>query len=191
MRVVAPATLLPPGIEHFGVEVMRDMREGLAGADIVMMLRLQLERMHGSFVPSVREYFHFYGLDYAKLAVDKYGKSACIGKCTGFWPPLIASGKPVATAGAKASLLGTTKRADGRLQVAYNHHPLYTFVKDASKGQTNGEGVAAFGAKWYALSSAGAKVGKGNAGSNTAADHITVVRDALRLSPSHRACREP
>src|SRR5437773_8068455 len=55
---------------------------------------------------------------------DKHGKSACIGKCASFWPPLIASGKPLATAGAKTSLLGTTRRADGRLQVTYNHHPL-------------------------------------------------------------------
>jgi predicted lipoprotein with Yx(FWY)xxD motif len=61
-------------------------------------------------------------------------------------PPLISSGKPRAAAGAKASLLGTTRRADGRLQVTYNHHPLYTFVKDTSKGQTNGERVNAFGA---------------------------------------------
>ena len=67
-------------------------------------------------------------------------------------------GKPVATGGAKTSLLGTTKRADGRLQVTYNHHPLYTFVKDTRKGQTNGEEIAAFGAKWYALSPAGTKV---------------------------------
>jgi aspartate carbamoyltransferase catalytic subunit len=68
VRVVAPSTLLPPGIERFGVEVCRDMREGLAGADIVMMLRLQRERMNGSFVPSVQEYFHYYGLDQKKLA---------------------------------------------------------------------------------------------------------------------------
>ena len=67
VRVVAPSTLLPAGIERFGVEVFRDMREGLRDADIVMMLRLQRERMHGSFVPSVREYFHYYGLDQAKL----------------------------------------------------------------------------------------------------------------------------
>ena len=89
---------------------------------------------------------------------DKRGKSACTGQCAAFWPPLIASGKPVAAAGAKASLLGTTKRPDGRTQVTYNHHPLYTFVKDVRKGQTNGEAVNAFGAKWYALSVAGAKV---------------------------------
>src|SRR5246500_1305602 len=71
VRVVAPSTLLPPGIEHFGVEVCRDMRQGLADADIVMMLRLQRERMNGSFVPSVQEYFHYYGLDQKKLAYAK------------------------------------------------------------------------------------------------------------------------
>jgi predicted lipoprotein with Yx(FWY)xxD motif len=97
------------------------------------------------------------------FAKDKRGKSACIGKCAGFWPPLITSGKPLATAGAKTSLLGTTKRADGRLQVTYNHHPLYTFVKDTRKGQTNGEELDAFGAEWYAVSAAGAKVEKNDA----------------------------
>jgi aspartate carbamoyltransferase catalytic subunit len=71
VRVVAPSTLLPPGIERFGVEVARDMREGLAGADIVMMLRLQRERMNGSFVPSVQEYFHYFGLDQKKLGYAK------------------------------------------------------------------------------------------------------------------------
>jgi aspartate carbamoyltransferase catalytic subunit len=71
VRVVAPSTLLPPGIERFGVEVSRDMREGLRGADIVMMLRLQRERMNGSFVPSTQEYFHYYGLDRKKLAYAK------------------------------------------------------------------------------------------------------------------------
>jgi aspartate carbamoyltransferase catalytic subunit len=71
VRVVAPSTLLPPGIERMGVEVARDMREGLEGADIVMMLRLQRERMNGSFVPSSSEYFHYYGLDQKKLAYAK------------------------------------------------------------------------------------------------------------------------
>ena len=73
VRVVAPSTLLPPGIERFGVEVARDMREGLADADIVMMLRLQRERMNGSYVPSMSEYFHYYGLDEKKLAYAKPG----------------------------------------------------------------------------------------------------------------------
>jgi aspartate carbamoyltransferase catalytic subunit len=71
VRVVAPSTLLPPGIEHMGVEVFRDMREGLRGADIVMMLRLQRERMSGSFVPSSQEYFHYFGLDVKKLGYAK------------------------------------------------------------------------------------------------------------------------
>ena len=71
VRVVAPSTLLPPGIERFGVEVTRDMREGLDGCDIVMMLRLQRERMNGSFVPSVQEYAAYYGLDQKKLAYAK------------------------------------------------------------------------------------------------------------------------
>lgn len=71
VRVVAPSTLLPPEVDRLGVEVARDMREGLADADIVMMLRLQLERMNGSFVPSLSEYFHFYGLDEKKLAYAK------------------------------------------------------------------------------------------------------------------------
>src|SRR6186997_2089844 len=73
VRVVAPSTLLPVGIERMGVEVVRDMREGLAGADIVMMLRLQKERMNGSYVPSTSEYFQYYGLDEKKLAYAKPG----------------------------------------------------------------------------------------------------------------------
>ncbi len=71
VRVVAPSTLLPPAIERFGVEVTRDMRDGLRDADIIMMLRLQRERMNGSFVPSTQEYFHYFGLDQKKLAYAK------------------------------------------------------------------------------------------------------------------------
>lgn len=67
VRVVAPPTLLPSHIDRLGVEVFYDMALGLKDCDIVMMLRLQTERMQGSFVPSVREYFHFFGLDYEKL----------------------------------------------------------------------------------------------------------------------------
>jgi aspartate carbamoyltransferase catalytic subunit len=67
VRIVAPSTLLPVGIERFGVEVHRDIRAGLEGADIIMMLRLQRERMSGAFIPSTREFFRFYGLDEDKL----------------------------------------------------------------------------------------------------------------------------
>ncbi len=71
VRVVAPSTLLPTAVDRLGVEVHTTMRAGLADADIVMMLRLQRERMSGAFVPSVREYFHFFGLDDDKLALAK------------------------------------------------------------------------------------------------------------------------
>ncbi len=73
VRLIAPKTLLPSDAERFGVEIFTDMRKGLAGCDIVMMLRLQLERMTGAFVPSTREYFRFYGLDHEKLALAKPG----------------------------------------------------------------------------------------------------------------------
>jgi aspartate carbamoyltransferase catalytic subunit len=68
-RVIAPQTLLPKGIEQLCTEVFTDMREGLRGADVVMMLRLQHERASGTMVPSVREYYRFYGLDAEKLAL--------------------------------------------------------------------------------------------------------------------------
>lgn len=71
VRVVAPPTLLPAMVEKLGVEVFYDMKSGLKDVDVVMMLRLQTERMHGSFVPSIREYFRFFGLDYAKLEAAK------------------------------------------------------------------------------------------------------------------------
>ncbi len=73
VRLVAPRTLLPADAERFGVEIFHDMKKGLEGADVVMMLRLQLERMAGAFVPSTREYFHFYGLDAEKLKRAKPG----------------------------------------------------------------------------------------------------------------------
>jgi aspartate carbamoyltransferase catalytic subunit len=73
VRLVAPRTLIPADADRWGVGIFTDMQAGLAGADIVMMLRLQLERMTGAFVPSAREYFRFWGLDRAKLAFAKPG----------------------------------------------------------------------------------------------------------------------
>jgi len=70
-RVIAPRNLLPSGIEHLATEVFTDMREGLKGCDVVMMLRLQHERANGRMIPSVREYYRFYGLDAEKLAFAK------------------------------------------------------------------------------------------------------------------------
>jgi predicted lipoprotein with Yx(FWY)xxD motif len=89
---------------------------------------------------------------------DPRGRSACTGECAKFWPPLRASGKPTAGHGISASKLGTIKRADGKPQVTYNGHPLYTFVQDTKAGQTNGQGLVAFGAAWFTLSPAGNQV---------------------------------
>jgi aspartate carbamoyltransferase catalytic subunit len=71
IRVIAPPTLLPAGIERMGVEVSQDLRAGLSGADVVMMLRLQRERMDGALIPSMREYYHRFGLDAEKLAAAR------------------------------------------------------------------------------------------------------------------------
>ncbi|MEZ5774851.1 MAG: aspartate carbamoyltransferase catalytic subunit [Hyphomicrobiaceae bacterium] len=71
VRIVAPSTLLPPFPERFGCEVFTRMEEGIRDADVVMMLRLQQERMSGSFIPSPREYFHFFGLDNEKLKLAR------------------------------------------------------------------------------------------------------------------------
>jgi predicted lipoprotein with Yx(FWY)xxD motif len=94
------------------------------------------------------------------FGMDKNDKSACSASCAKYWPPLLSHGKPTAGRGVKASLLGTTKRTNGSLQVTYNRHPLYAFALDAKAGQTNGEGSFAYGAKWYAVSARGAAVVK-------------------------------
>ena len=82
---------------------------------------------------------------------DKGTKSSCYGACEGFWPPLTTSGEAMAKGGAQASMLGTTERKDGTMQVTYAGHPLYTFVKDEKPGEANGNDYKAFGAQWYAL----------------------------------------
>jgi aspartate carbamoyltransferase catalytic subunit len=71
VRLIAPRTLIPSEVERLGVEVFHDMKEGLKDCDIVMMLRLQTERMQGNYIPSIREFFRFFGLDYEKLASAK------------------------------------------------------------------------------------------------------------------------
>jgi predicted lipoprotein with Yx(FWY)xxD motif len=104
-----------------------------------------------------------------KILVDSRGRTlylfkhsgtrgACTGKCASVWPPLRSSGKPVVRGGAKASLVGTIARSDGRPQATYNGHPLYRFVKDTKSGDTKGEGLTAFGGTWFAVSPAGSEV---------------------------------
>jgi len=89
---------------------------------------------------------------------DKNRRSACYGQCATYWPPLLTHGKPMARGGARQSLLGMIRRANGSQQVTYAGHPLYRFVQDRKPGQTNGEGSQAFGAGWEVLSPAGKKI---------------------------------
>jgi predicted lipoprotein with Yx(FWY)xxD motif len=91
---------------------------------------------------------------------DKTKKSTCSGACAKGWPALTTTGKPKAGGSAKASLLGTSKRSDGKTQVTYKGHPLYYFVQDKKAGDTKGEGLDAFGAEWYVLSASGKKIDK-------------------------------
>ena len=98
---------------------------------------------------------------------DTGPKSTCSGGCATEWPPVTTTGKATAGSGLTASMVGTITRSDGTKQVTYNGHPLYTYVGDAKAGDTNGQGVSAFGARWYALSPAGSKVtgmGSGSGG---------------------------
>ena len=101
------------------------------------------------------------GITLYDFVTDKGGVSGCYGACAALWPPLITKGKPHAGPGARASLLGTTRRKDGKLEVTYNHHPLYYFVTDRKPGQTTGQGVNQFGGPWWVLSPAGKEIHRG------------------------------
>jgi predicted lipoprotein with Yx(FWY)xxD motif len=97
---------------------------------------------------------------------DSGTKSACAGACASAWPPLRASVKPAVGVGATASMLGTSPRSDGKPQVTYNGHPLYTYSGDQNPGDTNGQGLTNFGGGWFAVSPAGNQV-SGNASGAT------------------------
>jgi predicted lipoprotein with Yx(FWY)xxD motif len=89
---------------------------------------------------------------------DQGTKSVCSGACAGAWPPLLVTGKPAVGNGVNASLVGSTTRPEGTTQVTYNGHPLYLFAQDQRAGETNGQGVSAFGAAWFALNAAGSQI---------------------------------
>jgi len=82
---------------------------------------------------------------------DKGSQSACYGACASAWPPLLTDGNAQAQGAADRSMLGTTKRQDGSIQVTYNGWPLYTYAGDQSPGEANGNDIDQFGAEWYAL----------------------------------------
>jgi predicted lipoprotein with Yx(FWY)xxD motif len=89
---------------------------------------------------------------------DTHGRSACYGSCATYWPPLLSPAKPRPGRGVHATLLGVTKRTDGKRQVTYAGHPLYTFSLDRKAGQTSGEGLTDFGAAWDVVSATGRAV---------------------------------
>jgi predicted lipoprotein with Yx(FWY)xxD motif len=101
------------------------------------------------------------GITLYDFVKDKGGKSACYGACAALWPPLITHGKPIAGPGVRASLLGTTKRQGGGLEVTYRGHPLYYYVSDRKPGQTTGQGLNQFGGLWWVLSKAGKEIHHG------------------------------
>jgi predicted lipoprotein with Yx(FWY)xxD motif len=93
---------------------------------------------------------------------DKGGRSACDGACAAVWPPLTAGAKRVAGRGVRAARIGSTRRGDGRTEVTYAGHPLYTYAGDQQPGDVRGEGLDQFGAEWYALAASGGKVEDGS-----------------------------
>ena len=101
------------------------------------------------------------GITLYDFVKDKGTASTCYDACAALWPPLFTTGKPVAGPRVRASLLGTTKRKDGKLEVTYNGHPLYYFVTDRKPGQTTGQGLNQFGGPWWVLSPAGKEIHHG------------------------------
>ena len=89
---------------------------------------------------------------------DKGVMSTCYSACASVWPPLTSTGTVTARAGVNASLLGSTKRKDGSVEVTYKGHPLYYYAADSVPGQTAGQGLNQFGAKWYVLAANGNKI---------------------------------
>lgn len=92
------------------------------------------------------------------LAAGTSTESTCDDGCAKAWPPLITSGPPAAEDGASADLLGTSRRSDGSTQVTYSGHPLHTYAGDARPGDTNGQELDQFGARWFALTPSGERV---------------------------------
>ena len=98
------------------------------------------------------------GLTLYEFEKDKGKKSSCYGACAKVWRPLTVTSKPAAGTGLKSSLLSTTTRTGGAKQVTYGGHPLYYYDDDHKAGQTEGQGVSAFGAKWYVVAPTGKKI---------------------------------
>jgi predicted lipoprotein with Yx(FWY)xxD motif len=89
---------------------------------------------------------------------DKTTRSTCTSACAQAWPPVLTSGAPRAAGSARSRLLGTTRRRDGKRQVTYRGHPLYYYIGDAKAGDVNGEGLNAFGARWWVVAPSGRRI---------------------------------
>jgi predicted lipoprotein with Yx(FWY)xxD motif len=98
------------------------------------------------------------GMTVYLFVADTGSTSVCYTSCAAIWPPVLTTGAPQGGAGANASLLGTTTRTDGKIEVTYAGHPLYYFVKDKAAGDTTGQGINGFGGLWWVLSPAGAAI---------------------------------
>jgi predicted lipoprotein with Yx(FWY)xxD motif len=122
---------------------------------------------------------------------DSGTKSACFGACATAWPPLRAGSKPTVGRGAKASLVGPTKRSDGKPQVTYNGHPLYTFIMDKKSGDTKGEGVTAFGGRWFVVAPAGKQVSTRSSKSASGASSSPAPAPAATPAPKPAAPPAP
>ena len=107
-------------------------------------------------------------------AADSMNKSMCSGACAQAWPPVTSMGQVTAAHGAKAADLGTITRSDGSKQVTYDGQPLYYFAGDSGPGQTNGQGSDSFGAKWWLVTPAGAKITAADTAASTGSSSSTV-----------------
>jgi predicted lipoprotein with Yx(FWY)xxD motif len=98
------------------------------------------------------------GMTVYLFVADTGSTSTCYTSCASIWPPVLTTGAPQAGAGATASLLGTTTRTDGKIEVTYAGHPLYYFIQDKAVGDTTGQGVNGFGGLWWVMSPTGAAI---------------------------------
>jgi predicted lipoprotein with Yx(FWY)xxD motif len=98
------------------------------------------------------------GMTVYLFVADTGTSSTCYTSCAAIWPPVFTDGAPQAGAGADKSILGTTTRTDGKVEVTYAGHPIYCFVKDKAPGDTTGQGINGFGALWWVMSPAGAAI---------------------------------
>ena len=98
------------------------------------------------------------GMTVYLFVADTGKESTCYTSCATIWPPVLTDGAPQAGTGADASLLGTTTRTDGKVEVTYAGHPLYYFIQDKAAGDAKGQGINGFGALWWVMSPAGAAI---------------------------------